>query len=69
MPVALLLDERPFSAPMARAQMRALSHLVNSCPLAQAAAALACTALQAVAFAKSFVLEKGPIILEMDTYR
>lgn len=25
--------------------------------------------LQAVAFAKSFVLAKGPIILEMDTYR
>ena len=25
--------------------------------------------LQAVAFAKAYVLEKGPIILEMDTYR
>ena len=25
--------------------------------------------LQAVAFAKKYVLEKGPIVLEMDTYR
>ena len=28
-----------------------------------------CCFMQAVAFAKKYVLEKGPIVLEMDTYR